>query len=522
MTKLTELTTFQQLQAHHRQIAEQSMQAWFNQDLERFEKFSTQAGGILLDYSKNRITSDTMSLLCRLAEEAGLAEHIAALFSGEPVNFTEQRPALHTALRSQSSAFPAVEATLKQMEAFVEQVQEQQWLGATGKPITHIVNIGIGGSHLGPMLTTQALKSFAIVKLQCHFISNIDELHLQEVLAQIPAESTLFIISSKSFTTLETLTNAKKIRAWLEKKLNTSTEKHFVAVTAVPEKAIQFGIPASQIFSLWDWVGGRYSIWSAIGLPLALLIGMKHFREFLAGAHAMDTHFREAPFAKNMPVIMALLGIWYINFFHVAHLAIIPYAHQLSLLPDYLRQLDMESNGKSINKESITLDYLTGPVIFGNHGGDGQHSYFQLLHQSPHFTPVDFILTAEQDSLFASALTQAQALMQGKSYQQALTETNNTHLATHKTIPGNRPSNILFLEAITPYHLGALLSLYEHKIYVQGVLWGINSFDQWGVELGKQLLPGILQDLQQNTNTLQHDASTNGLIKHYKRLKESS
>lgn len=541
MINLTQQPGFLNLQTHYQSIANQRMTDWFADDSLRFEKFSLQVGEILLDFSKNRVTSETIDLLCQLAQEAHLSDKINALFSGELVNFTEKRPASHTALRDQTSKslfvngkdiLLGIRNTLTHMSQFVEKVHAQQWLGATGKPITDIVNIGIGGSHLGPMMTIQALKEFSSAHLRCHFISNIDAVHIQEVLQQINPETTLFIISSKSFTTLETIENAKTVQQWLQAKLGKPTSSHFVAVTASPEKAIQFGIPKEQIFNFWDWVGGRYSIWSAIGLPLALMIGMENFLRFLAGAENMDQHFREAPFERNMPVIMALLGIWYINFFNASQQAIIPYTQQLSGFPEYLQQLDMESNGKRAHLHNHEIPYNTGPVVFGKHGFDGQHSFFQLLHQGQHLVPVDFILVGQQkqDMLIASALTQAQALMQGKSVDTAYAELRADGysdedaklLSLHKTIPGNRPSNILFLNKITPYNLGALLALYEHKTYVQGVIWGINSFDQWGVELGKQLLTQLMNDLQQDEIVSQHDASTHGLIMHYKKIRVSS
>jgi glucose-6-phosphate isomerase len=425
---------------------------------------------------------------------------------------------LHTALRDRQSSSSLINqdiqadvcAVLQRMKVFTDKIRNHEWLGVTGQPITDIINIGIGGSHLGPQMTTRALEAYAHPNLRCHFISNIDETHINQVLNQINPESSLFIISSKSFTTFETMYNAKNIYTWLQQKLNKPVASHFVAVTASPENAIEFGIPESQIFTLWDWVGGRYSIWSAIGLPLAIMIGMENFFAFLDGAHAMDTHFCEAPFENNMPIILALIGIWYINFFHASQHAIIPYVHPLTLLPDYLQQLDMESNGKRTHINNFEIDYATGPVIFGKHGCDSQHSYFQLLHQGQHLIPIDFVLSGEQELLVASALSQAQALMHGlKDSQKSI----------HQIIPGNRPSNMLFLNSVSPFNLGALLALYEHKVYVQGKLWGINSFDQWGVELGKQLLPQILNDLQQNQAKSLHDASTQGLIQHYKKLR---
>jgi glucose-6-phosphate isomerase len=538
MTTLTEQEHFRKLQTHFHTINKQRMQNWFAENPKRFNEFSLEVDGILLDYSKNLVTNETLNLLIQLANENKLAEKIHALFSGEKINFTENRAALHTALRDRTTKtflhenqniLADVETTLTKMREFTDKVRNQEWRGVTNKPITDIVNIGIGGSHLGPLMTTYALQTFANKNLQCHFISNIDNSAITNVLNQINPESTLFIVSSKSFTTLETITTAKKIRSWLQEKLGNNIQPHFVAVTAQIDKAIEFGIPAQQIFPLWDWVGGRYSIWSAIGLPLALMIGMENFLDFLNGAHKMDQHFRDAPFEKNMPVILALLGVWYINFFNASQQAIIPYTSKLTFLPDYLQQLDMESNGKRVNYHHDEIQYATGPVIFGNHGCDSQHSFFQLLHQGQQFIPVDFILTGEknQDMLIASAITQAQALMEGKTRETAHKELcakgfsaeKAAELAEHLAIPGNRPSNILFLKQLNPFTLGALLALYEHKIYVQSIIWGINPFDQWGVELGKQLLARVFDDLHNEQMTSQHDASTQGLIQYYKKIR---
>ncbi len=544
MNTTTTLPDWQALKTHQQQLATERMQDWFDTDPQRYQRFSLQVGDILLDYSKNRITSDTLVLLIKLAHTLKLGDNIAALFNGHSVNITENRPALHTALRDPGSApllvnqeniSPLIANNLVKMREFTNQVRNGTWRGATNKAITDIVNIGIGGSHLGPLLTTHALTGLVTEPLQCHFISNIDAAHIQETLAKINPETTLFIVSSKSFTTLETITNAVTLKAWLQTKLGLTTiDKHFIAVTAATEKALAFGITADNIFPVWDWIGGRYSVWSAIGLPLALSIGMENFLEFLHGAHAMDQHFRHADFASNMPVIMALLGIWYINFFAANNHAIIPYSHGLSYLRTYLQHADMESNGKSVSHTGENIDYATGPIIWGEQGCNAQHAFHQLLHQGQHLIPVDFILAGSKshnfdnhhDILIASGLSQAQALMQGKSYEQALAEAHATgftgqeaqRLAQHKTINGNRPSNVIFLKEINPYNLGALLALYEHKIYVQGAIWQINSFDQWGVELGKQLLPQILDDLKNNKSHLPHDSSTQGLIEHYKNL----
>lgn len=549
MQKRTQLAEWRALQAHQKSIANQRMQDWFKENPDRFKQFSLSVSDILLDYSKNRVTTETLALLCKLATTANLNKKIEALFSGEIINSTEQRAALHTALRdTQNRSLMMngkniavdIQATLKKIHWFIEQIHTQTWRGSTGKPIRDIVNIGIGGSHLGPLMTLHALADFANPDLRCHFISNVDNTHLHEVLKQIHAETTLFIISSKSFTTLETITNAETIRKWMQQQLGThSIHQHFIAVTADPLRAVQFGIPEGNIFPLWEWVGGRYSIWSAIGLPLALLIGMKHFEEFLQGAWEMDQHFRYSEFSQNMPVILGLLGIWYINFFGAINHAVIPYSHHLNYLRVYLQQLDMESNGKNVSHQGTEIDFLTGPIILGEQGCNGQHAFHQLLHQGSHFIPVDFILVGKndrstlrhQDILISSALSQAQALMQGKSHEQIVAELQNSgltekeieFLAKHKFIPGNRPSNILFLNKMTPRNLGALIALYEHKIFVQGVIWDINSFDQWGVELGKQLLPSILAHLSSvnSSDNSQQDSSTYGLIQYYKNLRDA-
>ncbi len=544
-TNITELPEWQALTAHHQQIATTHMQDWFDADPERFARMSLHFNDIFLDYSKNRITSETLPLLIRLASAAGLRGKIEELFTGKAVNFTEGRAALHTALRDPSATpllqhgqdiKPAINHALQQINAFIRKVHSGEWRGSTGKPVRDIINIGIGGSHLGPLLGVNALSDYATLNLRCHFISNIDTMHVSEVLKQIDPEASLFIISSKSFTTLETTTNANTLKAWLQAQIpGKNINIHFAAVTAAAAKATAFGVPVAQIFPVWDWVGGRYSIWSSIGLPLALLIGEENFQEFLRGAHAMDEHFRHTDFEFNMPVIMALLGIWYINFFGANNHAIVPYSHQLTHLRTYLQQADMESNGKNISRDGTLLPYATGPIIWGEQGCNAQHAFHQLLHQGQHFIPVDFILVAQgqqnfaqhHDILVASGLSQAQALLYGKSYDAALAEliaagadkTAAEILARHKSIPGNKPSNLLFVNSITPRSLGALLALYEHKIFVQGAIWNINSFDQWGVELGKQLLPRILADVTGAAELEPHDSSTRGLINHYKKVK---
>lgn len=533
MRNLTETKEWQSLTNHLATIRSAHMRDWFEEDDQRFTKFSLAIGDILLDYSRNRINNETLTLLTNLAQAAELKEKIQELHAGLPLNSTENRPALHTALRDPhhqplwvngDNIAVNISACLEKMAAFTTQIHNHQWLGATRKPITHIVNIGIGGSHLGPKMATHALKAFSNAQLEFDFISSIDDTYLNEVLARCNPEQTLFIVSSKSFTTIETMTNATTIKTWLIDKLGRDAiTNHLIAITAAPDKAIRFGIPESHIFPIWDWVGGRYSVWSAVGLPLMLSIGPQQFNSFLRGAYEMDQHFVNAPFTENMPVILGLLDIWYSNFFATTAKAIVPYTHRLRLLIPYLQQAEMESNGKRVMIDGSPTDYSTAPILFGEEGSDGQHAYHQLLHQGTNFIPVDFILTgSEQQSsshyniLLASCLSQAQALMQGKTYEEAFASLCATHsvesakaLAPHLVIPGNRPSNILVLKQLTPHALGMLIALYEHKIFVQGVIWQINSFDQWGVELGKQLLPDVLTHIE---SSARHSNATSGLI----------
>lgn len=547
MNNLTDHPTWHALHAHQQSIAQEHMRDWFTQDKERFAAFSLQIAGIFCDFSHNRLQTNTLDLLVALAKAANLSNHIDALFSGSLINNTEKRPALHMALRDSSQTTmtvngqnisAAIQEQRVKIAQLVDEIHGQQWLGATGKPIKHIVNIGIGGSYLGPLLCTQALKDHAISDLQFHFISTIDGDLLKDVLALIDPETTLFIISSKTFTTLETLTNATSALNWMKSQLaDKALTQHFVAVTANKEKAIEFGILEKNIFTMWDWVGGRYSVWSAIGLPLALQIGNDGFNQFLVGAHEMDVHFRTADFSNNLPVLLALIGVWYINFFGTTAQAIIPYSYRLRSLVSYLQQADMESNGKGVDRSANAITHATSPVIFGEEGCIGQHAYHQLLHQGQQLIPVDFIFVGKKgttslhdDALVASGLSQAQALMRGKTMDEARAELiaknysalDADFLASHQTIAGNKPCNILFLDSLSPKNLGALLALYEHKIFVQGVIWGINSFDQWGVELGKQLLPNILQQLQNPSNHSTTDCATSGLIKHFQHLKDKA
>jgi glucose-6-phosphate isomerase len=541
MKNLIEQPAWLALSQHHHDLSAHHMRDLFAAEPGRFDQFSIKHNDILLDYSRNRINKTSMDLLVDLALAADLQSHIAALFAGELVNTTERRPALHTALRDQFPvSTPVYSADISteiaesraQLFRFTEEILAGKRLGMTGKAFKSVVNIGIGGSYLGPMMATSALKDFAVSSLSFHFISTIDPDHLSDVLALIDPETTLFIISSKSFTTLETMTNARTIMSWLTDKLGREAlAKHVIAVTAHKHNALTFGVNSENIFTFWEWVGGRYSIWSAIGLPLLLMIGTQQFSEFLSGAHDIDQHFQHAPFKQNIPVILALLSIWYTNFFNASAHAIVPYSHRLRYFVPYIQQLEMESCGKSTDLNGDRVDYTTGAIVFGEEGCNGQHSYHQLLHQGQHLIPVDFILTAAPSSpegqhhhelLLASALSQAYALMHGRTAAQLSKATDTTNLGQHLAIDGNKPSNILLLSHLTPRSLGALLAVYEHKIFVQGVIWNINPFDQWGVELGKQTLPEILHELQHPDHHSKLDASTISLIDHLNKLKGQS
>ena len=543
--QLTRSDIWQHLQLHFSEIKDQHMLDWFNQDARRFDRFSLEAAGLSLDYSKNRVTEETMQLLSGLAHQRQLPEKIAAMFSGELVNRSEARPALHTALRNFSErpimvdgedVMPEIRHTMTRMEEFCWKVRRNHWRGYTNKPFTDVVSVGIGGSFLGPKLASSALKPYNDNQIKVHYLANIDGSHITEILKHLSPETTLFIVQSKSFGTQETLKNAMACRQWFldnggqVEDLN----KHFSAVSANVEKAVEFGISEENIFPMWDWVGGRYSLWSAIGLPLALAIGIDNFRDMLRGAHAMDEHFRTAPMEQNMPVIMASLGLWYVNFFGVNSHAVLPYDHYLRGLPAHLQQLDMESNGKSIGIDGSQLDYNTGPIIWGGVGSNGQHAYHQLLHQGTHFSPCDFIVPMRTHNpidnfhamLVSNALSQSQALLTGKTEQQAMdeclamgmSEGEAITLAPQKVIPGNRPSNTLFFPKATPQVVGALIALYEHKVAAQGFLWGVNSFDQWGVELGKALGSNVLSALEDGTSQTTFDPSTNGLVQAYKKM----
>lgn len=510
----------------------------FAQSAKRQQQFSLDAAGLSLDYAKNRVDEKTMQLLMSLARDCHLPKRIEAMFRGDAINTTENRQALHTVLRSRHSKLPEhsklVAEVIKKMTAFVESVHGGEWRGYTGKPITDVVNIGIGGSDLGPLMVTKALTPYHVEGLKVHFVSNVDASDLCETLRQLNPETTLFIVASKTFTTTETLTNANSARQWLTDTLGAAAAvaNHFVAVSVNVEKVQQFGIASENIFPMWDWVGGRYSLWSAIGLPIALACGMPHFKALLDGAATMDQHFASAPLEQNMPVILAVLGVWYANFWGAQSHAILPYDHYLSAFTKYIQQLDMESNGKSASLSGNYVDVATGPVIWGEVGTNGQHSFHQLLHQGTQMIPADFIVALQSHNplgehhslLFANCLSQSRALMLGKTAAQAQQEfvamgySNDEAkgLAHHKVMPGNRPSNTLSMDQLTPSTLGALIALYEHKVFVQSVIWDINAFDQWGVELGKQLCNEIYPLLGGDKSCEAFDASTNALINRFK------
>jgi glucose-6-phosphate isomerase len=548
MPNLTELASWKALQAHFDQIKDVRMRDLFAQDQGRFNKFSTQMDDILLDFSKNRINDETFKLLCDLAREVDVEAWRDRMFSGEPINISEFRPVLHTALRNRSNTpvyvdgedvMPKINRVLAQIRYFTERVRGGHLRGYSGHLITDIINIGIGGSDLGPNVVCDSMKPFAQRGMNVHFVSNIDPTHLTEILKIVKPESALFIVSSKTFSTQETMMNAQSARKWFVE--TTGNEKavsrHFVAVTTNKSAASEFGILDENMFEFWDWVGGRYSLWSAIGLPIALYLGMDRFEEFLEGAHAMDMHFRSAPIEKNMPVILALLGIWYNNFFNAQSHAVMAYNQYLRRLPAYLQQLDMESNGKTINRQGKRVDYLTGPVIWGETGSNAQHAFFQLLHQGTKPVPADFLVPARSENplgeqhsvLLANFFAQTRALMNGKTEAEARTELEAAGLAEdiiedvlpHKVFEGNKPTNSIMFESLDPRTLGALLALYEHKVFVQGVIWDINSFDQWGVEYGKQLASDIQQELASRENTTRYDDSTNNLINYCMLLKFS-
>ncbi|CAN4270321.1 MAG: hypothetical protein RL667_213 [Pseudomonadota bacterium] len=547
MAALTTLPVWQALCRHQKTIAASNMRDLFAQDTNRFDKFSFQLDDMLFDFSKHRINDETLPLLLQLAREAHLENWRDRMFAGEKINITENRAVLHTALRNRSNrpvmvdgvdVMPEVNAVLAQMRDFSEKIRSGAWLGYTGKRITDVVNIGIGGSDLGPVMVCDALKPYASADLAVHFVSNIDGAHLMRALEKCQPETTLFIVASKTFTTQETMTNAISARTWFLNKAqdNAHVAKHFVALSTNAKAVTDFGIDQANMFAFWDWVGGRYSLWSAIGLSIALYVGMDHFEALLSGAHEMDQHFQTAPLEENMPVIMALIGIWYNNFFDVATHAILPYDQGMSRFPAYLQQADMESNGKFICRDGKRIQYKTGPVIWGEAGTNGQHAFYQLIHQGTQVVPCDFLMPvhshyaigkhgyAHHKILLANFLAQTQALMLGKTpdearlelQEQGLTGAELENLLPHKVFEGNRPSTSILFDKLTPNTLGKLIALYEHKIFVQGMIWDINSYDQWGVEYGKQIAQEILPLLTSDGVVTSFDSSTNGLINYTK------
>jgi glucose-6-phosphate isomerase len=546
MSTLKQSKAWQNLEVHFKKVSQKHMRNLFVEDPRRFEKFSLKFNNILFDYSKNRITEDTMNLLFELGKQAGVEEFREKMFDGSKINTTENRAVLHSALRNRANkpifvdsedVMPKVNSVLTHMKSFVNSVRTGEWKGYTGKPIIDIVNIGIGGSDLGPLMVTEALKPYGRQNLKVHFVSNVDGTHISDILKNVRPESTLFVIVSKTFTTQETMMNADSAKKWF---LSTTRDqstiaKNFVAVSTNEKAVKNFGIDTNNMFEFWDWVGGRYSLWSAAGLSITLYIGIENFEELLTGAYEMDEHFRSAPLEKNIPAIMALLGIWYNNFFGAETHAILPYDQYLHRFVAYFQQGDMESNGKKITRDGQIVDYSTGPVIWGEPGTNGQHAFYQLMHQGTKLIPSDFIAPIESHNpigehhtiLLANFFAQTEALMKGKTENEALIELRSTgleepeisKLLPHKIFPGNNPSNTILVKKITPRTLGSLIAMYEHKIFVQGVIWNINSFDQWGVELGKQLAKTIFTELNGSEKINGHDSSTNGLMNFYKENK---
>lgn len=544
MSSLTASEAWNALQNHYLQVRELSLRETFACDHDRFNKFSLHFNDMLFDYSKNRITEQTLPLLIELARQADLEAKTDAMFSGAMINNTERRSVLHTALRNRSNqpvyvngedVMPEINRVLAKMRVFSERVRSGEWKGYTGKAITDIVNIGIGGSDLGPKMVSTALAPYARDNLKVHFVSNVDQADVVQTLKSLSPETTLFLVASKVFNTKETITNAKSARAWFleHAKDQQAIAKHFVAISTNAENVAEFGIDTDNMFEFWDWVGGRYSLWSAVGLSIALYVGMDNFEALLQGAHEVDIHFRTTPYEKNIPVIMGLLGIWYNNFFNAESHAILPYDQSMRHFSDYFQQGDMESNGKSITLDGKKVDYSTGQIIWGQPGTNGQHAFYQLIHQGTKLVPCDFLAAANShynlpehhDILISNFLAQPEALMRGKTAEevkQSLSPEDQADpvLVASKVFDGNKPSTSFLFKKLTPKTLGSLIALYEHKIFVQGVIWNINSFDQMGVELGKVLAKVILPELQQNETITSHDSSTNALINTYKQYRE--
>jgi glucose-6-phosphate isomerase len=541
MSSLSDSPAWKNLLDHYPKVVDLHMRDLFNNDPERFNKFSLQFNDILFDYSKNRITDQTLPLLMDLARQANLEDKIQAMFSGQKINQTEHRAVLHIALRNRSRRAIMVDGqdvnievnqVLRKIRGFCEDIHSGKWRGYTGKTITDVVNIGIGGSDLGPRMVVKALKPSAISNIKFHFVSNVAQADLIESLNGLNPETTLFMVASKTFTTQETMTNAHSARTWLLESLSGQDviAKHFIAISTNRDKVVEFGIHPDNMFKIWDWVGGRFSLWSAIGLSIPLSIGMDNFEQLLLGAHEVDEHFRLTPFEQNIPVIMALLGIWYNNFFSAQTHAILPYGHYLRFFTDFFQQGDMESNGKSVDINGDTVDYQTGPIIWGQAGTNGQHAFFQLIHQGTKLIPCDFLVPAtsyhslpdHHNMLISNFLAQPQALMEGKTAEQIRSELDQDEydpvLVNAKVFQGNKPTNSFLFKQLTPKTLGSLIALYEHKIFVQGAIWNINSFDQMGVELGKVLASAILPELLDDKPVHSHDSSTNGLINYIKQI----
>ena len=537
-TQLTQRPEWKALEEHYAQMRGVHLRELFAQEERRGERLAVEAAGFYLDYSKNRLNDETLRLLLRLAESSGLRQRIDAMFGGEKINITENRAVLHVALRAPEgesiivdgeNVVPEVHQVLEKMANFSDRVRSGEWKGYTGKRIRNIVNIGIGGSDLGPYMAYDALKFYSDRNLTLRFVSNVDSNEFVEATRDLDPAETLFIVSSKTFTTLETLTNARSARQWCVNALGSAqaVAKHFVAVSTNTKEVEKFGIDTANMFEFWDWVGGRYSYDSAIGLSLMIAIGPHQFYEMLAGFHAMDEHFRTAPFERNLPVLLALIGIWYNNFFGAQTVAILPYDYYLGRLPSYLQQLDMESDGKSVDLEGHRVDYQTGPIIWGQPGTNGQHAYYQLIHQGTKLIPCDFIgfskslnpLGPHHDLLMANLFAQTEALAFGKTAEEVAADGVPAFQVPHRTFEGNHPTNTILAERLTPETLGRLIALYEHKVFVQGTIWNINSFDQWGVELGKVLANRIVPELSSESE-LKHDSSTNALIRRYRRERE--
>ena len=545
MTAIAPLTTrpaWTALEAHYAKIRDLHLRTLFTEDPTRGDRLAVEAAGLYLDYSKNRITDETLALLLQLAEESGLRARIDAMFRGDKINVTEKRAVLHVALRAPKGhaivvdgedVVPQVHAVLEKMSDFANRVRSGQWTGYTGKPIRTVINIGIGGSDLGPVMAYEALRHYSRRDLTFRFVSNIDGTDFAEATRDLDAEETLFIVSSKTFTTLETMTNARTARDWALATLKhpTAVAKHFAAVSTNAAEVAKFGIDPVNMFEFWDWVGGRYSMDSAIGLSTMIAIGPEHFRAMLEGFHQMDEHFRTAPFERNVPVLMALLTLWYTNFFEAQTTAVLPYEQYLKRFPAYLQQLTMESNGKHVTLDGTEAGYHTGPIYWGEPGTNGQHSFYQLIHQGTMLIPCDFIAFAQplnrlgrhHDLLLANMFAQAEALAFGKTPQEVREEGTPAWLVPHRTFEGNRPSNTILMERLTPAALGSLVALYEHSVFTQGVIWSIDSFDQWGVELGKVLAARMIPELESQTeSSLTHDSSTNRLIRRYRSASKPS